>query len=91
MICVSCGQAITTGDYRLIGIERVTWASQYAHQGNCEAEARERMGAQPMAAPKVVRISPTSSDAEMEVEELSLDEPESISNDTLPRPGLERR
>jgi hypothetical protein len=87
MICVSCGQPIEAGDYRLVGIERGSWASQYAHQGNCEAEARERL----MGTPSAPRASVQKILPEPEVEELSLDEAEIVSNDALPRPGLERR
>lgn len=57
--CVTCGQEISAGDYRLVGIEADTWASRYAHQGTCAEAALPRP--RPRAVPLPI------------VEELTLD------------------
>ncbi|MDQ4075853.1 MAG: hypothetical protein M3220_06345 [Chloroflexota bacterium] len=88
-VCVICGQAIEAGDYRLVGVERGTWESRYAHRGNCEAEARTRFAPQPLKNPKKKKVR--KSKAEVEVEELTMDEPEPFPEEELPWFGMERR
>lgn len=79
MICVTCSTPIEAGDYRLVGIQQGNWESQYAHQGSCEAEARDRLAQQRRARHPAV------------VEEITLEAGESLPHDTLPGPGLKRR
>lgn len=81
--CVSCGQPIEAGSYRLVGVEQGSWASQYAHRGTCEAEARQRH-AKPAPPVKRKRSQPV-------VEELTMEEPEPFPDEGLPWFGLEQR
>ena len=92
-VCVICGQPIEAGDYRLVGVERGTWESRYAHRGNCEAEARARFAPQPLKnrKKKKGRKSSAEVEVEVEVEELTMDEPEPFPEEDLPWFGVERR
>lgn len=82
LLCVTCGQPIEAGDYRLVGVEKGSWASLYAHRGTCEAEARERH-APPQ--PATARAKPLPL-----VEELT-EEPTLLPDEGVPWLGMERR
>ncbi|MGH2543529.1 MAG: hypothetical protein ACRDIB_12055 [Ardenticatenaceae bacterium] len=84
--CVNCGKTIETGDYRLIGIEQGTWASRYAHLGNCEDEARRRFAPKKVARKRAVKRA-----APLEVEELTLDSPDPFPDEELSWFAVERR
>ena len=88
LTCVACGQAIEAGDYQLVGVEKQTWISRYAHRGMCEAEAREQF--QPKRATKRKTKPKAAAPA---VEELSLDLelPAEQAETPLPWFGMERR
>ena len=85
--CIECGKKIEAGDYRLIGVERGTWASRYAHRGTCEQEARQRFAPPPPKKRKRRKPEPPP------VEELTLDDDTvgPAEDDALPWFGTERR
>jgi hypothetical protein len=90
IVCVTCGKQCEQGDYRLIGVEDGSWASQYVHHGNCEALARERYAPKrpPVKAPRTRR---KASEPPI-VEELTIEETEPTpEEDALPWVGMERR
>jgi hypothetical protein len=88
MICVACEQRIEAGDYRLVGVEQGSWESRYAHQGNCEAEARERFAPRQVP-PK--RRNRKEAPPQLEIEELTMEEPEPFPGEELPWFGADRR
>lgn len=89
IICVMCGKPCGAGDYLLIGVQQGSWASQYAHRGSCEAEARERYAPKPVVAKRGSRGKAALAPV---VEELTLEAAEPLSDeDALPWLGMERR
>lgn len=89
--CITCKQRIDTGDYRLIGVEHGSWASMYAHRGNCEDEARRLHAPKKPSARPRARASAPPPAPPAEVEELTMEEPEPLPDDGLPWFGMERR
>ena len=57
--CIECGKALTGQDYRLIGVEQGSWASRYAHRGECEQAARDRLTPKPSRTKRSARRSST--------------------------------
>ncbi len=86
MICIACGKPIEAGDYRLIGLEQITWESRYAHRGTCETEARERFAPPKATRPRAPRRAP-----KVEVEELTMDAPDPFPEEEPPWFGMELR
>jgi hypothetical protein len=86
MLCVTCNQPLNQEPYRLIGVEKNTWVSLYAHRGACEAEAR-RVHAR-TAPPSLTR---ERTDNTPEAEELTMEAPDPITETDAPWFGMERR
>lgn len=86
MLCVTCQQPLDQQPYRLIGVEKSTWVSLYAHRGACEEEAK-RVHA-PKHAPSVSR---EVAESPAEAEELTMDAPDPFTDTDAPWFGMERR
>ncbi len=84
--CVSCQKVIESGDYRIIGVERGTWRSMYAHNGGCADDARRRFNTRGM--PPVAKPQPA---LPIEAEELTMEAPDPFPDADDPWAGLERR
>lgn len=86
LICVACEQEIGDSDYRMIGVEKGTWMSRYAHI-NCIDEARRRF-TPPTSRVTVVNPQPA---LVMEAEELTMEAPDPFPDTEGPWFGMERR
>ncbi|MCB0077388.1 MAG: hypothetical protein KDD73_08160 [Anaerolineales bacterium] len=90
--CIECGKAITGQDYRLIGVEQGSWASRYAHRGECEQAARDRLTPKPSRTKRSARRSSTPVVEELILEdELPPATDDSASEESLPWFGTQRR
>jgi hypothetical protein len=104
-ICLACGKPIEQGDYRLVGVERGSWESRYAHRGLCEEEARKRFAPKPAPRSKRKKRQPApeeqpsehkppASRPEPEIEQLTFDDsttPDPFPDGELPWFGTRRR
>jgi hypothetical protein len=89
MLCVTCEQPVDGQPYRLIGVERGTWKSLYAHRGACEDEARRLHS---VIAPVPVALEGALvPEALAEAEELTMEAPEPFHETDAPWFGMERR
>ena len=86
LICVACEQEIGDNDYRMVGVEKGTWMSRYAHS-NCIADAQRRF------APKGRRAAVVNPQPALvsEAEELTMEAADPLPETDGPWFGMERR
>lgn len=86
MLCVTCKEPLDQQPYRLIGVEKGTWASLYAHRGVCEEEVKR---VHTPATPRTVIREANETPAE--AEELTMEAPDPFTDTDAPWFGMERR